>query len=211
MKMFGIAAPLLGTTPEQLTAADGKIFVLSEPGKNLTWKQAASKITGEKFTVTGERFKDHLQAGPFIAGVQFADVEVDTETGMIKVKRVVAVHDCGRPMNQLTLKNQINGGIIQGVSYALFENRILDVNTGIMVNPNLEQYKIAGAIDTPEIESVVIDVNRGQSSTGAMGIGEPATIPTAAAIANAVFHATGVRVRELPMTPAAFFKALKGA
>lgn len=210
MKMFDIAAPLLGTSPDQLTAGEGKIFVMSDPAKSLTWKQVASKIAGEKFTVTGERFKDHLQAGPFIAGVQFADVEVDTETGVIKVKRVVAVHDCGRPMNQLTLKNQINGGIIQGVSYALFENRILDANTGIMVNPNLEQYKIAGGMDTPEIESVVIDVNRGQSSTGAMGIGEPATIPTAAAIANAFFHATGVRVRELPMTPAVVLKALKG-
>lgn len=210
MKMFDIAAPLLGTTSDQLTAGEGKIFISSDPARSLTWKQVASKIAGEKFTVTGERFKDHLQAGPFIAGVQFADVEVDTETGVIKVKRVVAAHDCGRPMNQLTLKNQINGGVIQGVSYALFENRILDANTGIMVNPNLEQYKIAGAMDTPEIESVVIDVNRGQSSTGAMGIGEPATIPTAAAIANAFFHATGVRVRELPMTPAVVLKALKG-
>ncbi|KAB2878809.1 xanthine dehydrogenase family protein molybdopterin-binding subunit [bacterium] len=211
MKMFDIAAPLLKTTVDQLALADGRIFIQSDTTKGLTWKQVASKIVGEKFTVTGERFKDHLQAGPFIAGVQFADVEVDTETGVVKVKRIVAVHDCGRPMNRLTLESQINGGIIQGVSYALFENRLLDAQTGIMVNPNLEQYKIAGSMDIPEIESVVIDVNRGQSSTGAMGIGEPATIPTAAAIANAVFHATGVRVRELPMTPAVVFKAIKGA
>lgn len=211
MKMFEIAAPLLGTSADQLASGDGKIFVMSNPEKNLTWKQVASKIVGEKFTVTGERIKDHLQAGPFIAGVQFADVEVDIETGVVRVHRIVAVHDCGRPMNRLTLENQIHGGIIQGISYALFENRMLDANTGIMVNPNLEQYKIAGSMDVPEIESVVIDVNRGQSSTGAMGIGEPATIPTAAAIANAVFHATGVRVRELPMTPAAVLKAIKGA
>jgi xanthine dehydrogenase YagR molybdenum-binding subunit len=208
--MFDITAPLLGVTAEQLACSDGKIFVQSDPAKNLTWKQVASKIAGEKFTVTGERLKDHLQTGPFIAGVQFAEVEVDTETGVIKVKRVVAVHDCGRPMNRLTAQSQINGGVIQGVSYALFENRVLDRQTGIMVNPNLEHYKIAGSMDVPVIESVIIDVNRGQSSTGAMGIGEPATIPTAAAIANAVFHATGARVRELPMTPAVVLKALKG-
>ncbi len=211
MKMLDIAAPLHGVKPEQLLCSDGKIIVASDPAKSFTWKQVASKIAGEKFTVTGERFKDHLQAGPFIAGVQFAEVEVDTGTGVIRVNRVVAVHDCGRPMNRLTAENQIHGGVIQGVSYALFENRLLDRNTGIMVNANLEHYKIAGSMDVPEIESVIIDVNRGQSSTGAMGIGEPATIPTAAAIANAFFHATGVRVRELPMTPAVVLKALKGA
>jgi xanthine dehydrogenase YagR molybdenum-binding subunit len=77
-----------------------------------------------------------------------------------------------------------------------------------MVNPNLEQYKIAGARDVPAIESHIIDLNLGQSSTGAIGVGEPATIPTAAAIANAVYHAIGVRVRELPMTPSVVLKAL---
>ncbi len=211
LKMFGIAAPILKVKEEELSLGDGKIFVTSDPAKNLTWKQVASKISGDKFTVIGERVKDHLSvAPPFIRGVQFAEVEVDTETGVIRVDRVVAVHDCGRPMNRLTLESQINGGIIQGLSYALFENRLLDRNTGVMVNANLEQYKIAGAMDIPEIESVIIDVNRGVSSTGAMGIGEPATVPTAAAIANAVYHAIGVRIRELPMTPAVVLKALKG-
>jgi xanthine dehydrogenase YagR molybdenum-binding subunit len=77
-----------------------------------------------------------------------------------------------------------------------------------MVNPNLEQYKIAGSIDMPVIESVVLDVNHGQSSTGAIGIGEPATVPTAGAIANAIYHATGVRIRQLPMTPDRILDAL---
>jgi len=210
LKMFDIAAPILGAKAGELSVKDGNIFVTSNPSKSLTWKQAASKIVGDKFTVIGERLKDHLDVNPrFLRGVQFADVDVDTETGVIKVNRVVAVHDCGRPMNRLTLESQINGGIIQGISFALFENRILDRNTGVMVNANFDQYKIAGSMDVPVIESVVIDVNRGSSSTGAMGIGEPATVPTAAAIANAVYHATGVRVRELPMTPAVVLKSLK--
>lgn len=208
LKMFDIAAPLLNSTPVELSAADGKIFVTDDQTKSLTWKQVASKINGDKFTVTGERLKDFRPAARFLAGMQFADVEVDTETGVIQVKKVVAVHDCGRPMNRLALESQINGGIIQGISYALFEDRILDRQTGIMVNPNLEQYKIAGSMDVPEIDITVIDVNHAQSSTGAMGIGEPATIPTAAAIANAFFHATGKRIRKLPMTSRTVLEAL---
>lgn len=208
-KMFGIAAELLESAPSELSAADGKIFVTNDTGESLTWQQVASKIPGDKFSVIGERLKDHIETKPrTIAGVQVADVAVDIETGVVKVERVVAVHDCGRPMDRLTLESQINGGIIQGISYALFENRILDRNTGIMVNANLDQYKIAGSLDVPEIESVIIDVNHGQSSTGAIGIGEPATVPTAGAIANAIYHAIGVRIRELPMTPDKILAAL---
>ncbi len=210
MRMFDIAAPLLGVSAEQLRADEGRIFAKEDKNKSLTWKQVASKMPGDKFTIVGERFKDHIQTKPrTIAGVQVAEVEVDTETGVVRVERVVAVHDCGRPLDRLTLESQINGGIIQGISYALFEDRILDRNTGIMVNANLEQYKIAGSLDVPKIESVILDVNHGQSSTGAIGIGEPATVPTAAAIANAVFHATGARVRELPMTPDRVLSALE--
>jgi xanthine dehydrogenase YagR molybdenum-binding subunit len=144
-------------------------------------------------------------------GVQFAEVTVDTETGVVRVARVVAVHDCGRPINPLGVVSQVNGGILQGISYALFENRILDRNTGFMVNPNLEQYKILGSRETPEIEVHLIEEYRARSSTDAGGIGEPATIPTAAAVANAVYNATGVRIRELPMTPARVLAALAAA
>ena len=209
MKMLDVAAPLLDTTADQLECAGGKIYVKSNPGKSATWKQVASKIVGDNFSTRGERKKDYRDVEPpLLRGVQFAEVEVDTETGIARVVRVVAVHDCGRPMNRLTLESQINGGIIQGISYALFEDRILDRNAGLMVNPNLEQYKIAGALDTPEIESIVIDNNTGVNSAGAMGIGEPATVPTAAAIANAIYHAIGVRIREMPMTPKRILRAL---
>ena len=143
-------------------------------------------------------------------GVQFAEVAVDTETGVMKVERVVAVHDCGRPINPLAVESQINGGIIQGLSYALYENRVLDRRSGWMVNANLEQYKIAGPREIPRIEVHLIEEYRGRSSTDAGGIGEPATIPTAAAIANAVYNATGVALRELPMTPDRVLAALAG-
>ncbi len=212
LKMFDIAGEMLDVHPDKMTASDGKIFVAGNPAKSVRWKEVAARIPGNQFTVVAERIKDNheLERGT-IAGVQFAEVEVDTETGIIQVKRILAVHDCGRPMDRLTIENQIIGGINQGISYALFEDRILDRNTGLMINANLEQYKIAGALDVPEIQSLIIDVNHGQSSTGAMGIGEPATIPTAGAIANAVYHAIGVRLRQIPMTPARVLMALQEA
>ena len=148
------------------------------------------------------------RARMFLGGVQFCDLTVDTETGIIKVNHFLAVHDCGRPMNILQLESQVNGGIIQGVSYALYEDRKLDRNIGIQVNPNLEQYKIVGAKETPKIDIHFVEHYLARSSTDAGGIGEPATIPTCAAIANAFYNATGVRIRTLPMTPARVLAAL---
>lgn len=214
MKMFEIAAPLLETDASKLSAKDGKIFITDNPSKSLTWKQVASRIPGDNFSVASERvddyrdIKDRNNQKLTTGGVQIAEVEVDTETGVVKVLRVTAVHDCGRPMDRLTLESQINGGIIQGISYALFEDRILDRNTGNMVNANLEQYKIAGSLDIPEIDAVALDVNHSQNSTGAIGIGEPATVATSGAVANAIFHAIGARVYELPMTPSRILSAL---
>jgi len=118
------------------------------------------------------------------------------------------MHDCGRVMNELLTKSQVNGGVILGTSYALLEERVLDRDFGRMLNANLENYKIAGAKDIPEIDVVLTDVHAGNNSTGAIGIGEPSTIPTAAAIACAVYDAIGVPVRSLPITPAKILAAL---
>ena len=118
------------------------------------------------------------------------------------------MHDCGRVMNRLTCTSQINGGVILGTSYALMEQRVMDHDVGRMLNPNLESYKICGAADTPDIEVVLTDVYTGANNTGAAGIGEPSTIPTAAALACAVFDAIGEPVRRLPMTPSRVLTAL---
>jgi xanthine dehydrogenase YagR molybdenum-binding subunit len=144
-----------------------------------------------------------------LGGVQFAEIAVDTETGIINVERIVAVHDAGRVINPLTTKSQIDGGILQGISYALYEQRIIDQKSGHMLNTNFETYKILGAKETPKIEVELIEQYHGRSSTDAGSIGEPATVPTAAAIANAFYNATGVRIRELPMTPARVLKVLE--
>jgi xanthine dehydrogenase YagR molybdenum-binding subunit len=143
-----------------------------------------------------------------LGSVQFAEVLVDTATGVIKVERVVAAHSCGRPLNPMQIESQINGGVIMGIGYALYENRVLDEYTGVMVNANLDQYKVPYAKEIPQIESVLIEHYGAFSSTDASGIGEPANVATAAAIANAVYNAIGVRLYELPMTPDKVLAAL---
>jgi CO/xanthine dehydrogenase Mo-binding subunit len=132
----------------------------------------------------------------------------NTTSSLAPTTRVAAVQDCGLPLNRLTAENQILGGVIQGISYALLEERVVDHRFGVMLNANVEQYKIAGSLDLPEIEPILFDVYLGSNATGTIGIGEPPTIPTAAAVANAVADALGVRIYELPMTPARVLAAL---
>jgi xanthine dehydrogenase YagR molybdenum-binding subunit len=166
------------------------------------WFAACKKLGITPLTVHGQWQKglstDHA------CGVQFAEVEVDTETGLVTVKKVVAVHDCGLIVNKNTLESQINGGIIMGMGYALYEERVMDDLSGVVLNPNFETYKLPGIADVPEIEIVLINM----PERGVIGIGEPATVPTAAAIGNAVFNAIGARVGSLPITPAKVLAAL---
>lgn len=143
-------------------------------------------------------------------GAHFAEVEVDTVTGKIKVLKVVAVHDSGRIINKQTAESQIVGGVTQGLSTALFEQRIMDEATGRMVNPNLRDYKIATSMDIPEIVPLFVDiVDPRINNLGTKGLGEPPRIPASAVIANAVYNAIGVHIREIPMTPDKVLQALK--
>ncbi len=192
---------------------DGSLTVdVAGKTTQLSFKQAAAKLRKEQVVGTASRQADYGAEGKkafgTLGGVQFAEVTVNTLTGVIHVERIVAAHDCGRPINPLLTESQIQGGVIQGVSYALFEERHMDRKRGQMLNANLEQYKIAGALDVPRIDTILFEELHGRTSTDARGIGEPATVPTAAAIANAVYNAIGVRLRELPLTPARVLEAL---
>ena len=142
------------------------------------------------------------------AGVQTAEVEVDMETGVVRVKKVVAVADAGKLINPLTAESQVRGGVIQGVSFALHERRIMDRHKGRMLNDDLENYKLLGSVDCPEIDVVLIDVYNGKSNTQVMGLGEPPVVATAAAVANAVADAIGTRVFRLPLTPKNVLEAI---
>jgi xanthine dehydrogenase YagR molybdenum-binding subunit len=157
---------------------------------------AAAKRAGE---ASGERGKNPKERSIRTCGAQCAEVEVDTETGEVQVLRVIAAHDCGRIVNPLLMESQVVGGITQALGYALSEERVVDGASGIVLNANLEEYKVPAATDVPEIINASINMPDEEANpSGAKGIGEPPIIPTAAAIANAIFDATGVRLRELP-------------
>ncbi|MBI4496421.1 MAG: xanthine dehydrogenase family protein molybdopterin-binding subunit [Chloroflexi bacterium] len=142
-------------------------------------------------------------------GVQCVEVEVDTETGEVTVLRVVAANDCGRIVNPTMVESQVIGGITQGLGFALTEERIVDRRFGIVLNPNLEEYKLATAADIPHIEHAPLDLpDPAANPTGAKGIGEPPLVPTAPAIANAIFDAIEVRLYEAPFTRARVLAAL---
>jgi len=138
---------------------------------------------------------------PFAA--QFCEVEVDTRTGEVRVLRFLSANDSGRVMNRLTYENQVIGGVTMGIGLALTEQRVFDRQTGKVVNRNWHDYKIPTAMDVPaQIVSLPIDVPDPEANTtGAKGLGEPVTIPTAAAVANAVYDAVGVRVTDSPISP----------
>ena len=206
-----VAGPALNATADQLVLQGGRVFVKSDPSRSVSLRQAAAKMPTQEIAVRSTRVPDYakLKGRMIYGGVDYAEVAVDTETGRIHVERVLGVHDCGRPINPTGVISQVNGGILQGISYALFEQRIMDRNKGIMLNANLENYKILGSRETPEIEVVLIENYIAQSSTDAAGIGESAgIIAMAAAIANAAYNATGVRMRRIPMTPATVLAAL---
>ncbi|MGA8613035.1 MAG: xanthine dehydrogenase family protein molybdopterin-binding subunit [Xanthobacteraceae bacterium] len=217
-ELFREAALALNAAPEDLVARDGKIIVRTDPPRSMRLRDATARLHTDRISAVVSRSDDYAgfrrrmgdaaSAQQDLGGVQFAEVAVDTETGIVRVERVVAVQDCGRPMNPRQIESQVHGGVLMGVSYALFEDRILDQPTGRMVNPNLEQYKVAGPRETPDIDVVVLENYQGQSATDAYGIAEPANIATAPAIANAVYNAIGIRLRSLPMTPAKVLAAL---
>ncbi len=209
-KFLADIAPALGTTPEDLVLVDGQVRSRSGKTESLSFRRAASKMSTSQIAVQAKRIPDYdpkkyLTYG----GVDVAEVEVDTELGRIHVRRVLSVHDCGRPMNPAQVISQINGGIIQGISYTLLENRLLDPIYGLMVNADLEQYKILGAREIPQIDVRLVEAYLGQSSTDASGIGEAAgVVSIGAAVGNAVYNAIGVRIRQTPMTPAVVLAAL---
>jgi xanthine dehydrogenase YagR molybdenum-binding subunit len=122
----------------------------------------------------------------------------------------VAVQDSGLIIDMMTWRSQVYGGVIGGLNYGLFEERIMDTTTGVMLNPDMELYKLAGASDIPEIDVIAYDTPE-MKARGVIGVGEPPTISTAAAIGNAVTNAIGVRVPNWPMTPMNVLNALASA
>ncbi len=200
-------APAFETTPDDLEAAGGELRSKSDPGNRMAWREACELLGNEGVSVRGQHDRSLSSSGT--AGVCAADVEVDTETGGVRALRIVAVQEAGLVIDRLTAESQVIGGVIQGLSWALFEDRIMDRLLGHQINPDFEGYKIAGAMDMPEIEPVMW-MKPESLARGVIGIGEPPVIAVAGAIGNAVKNAIGVRVADLPITPARVLSALAG-
>jgi len=211
MRIAALAGPLLKANPEELEFADGHILVAAEPARKVLFREAAQKMPGEVIGCLADRKRQFETVRQDLAATQFAEVEVDVETGVVRVLKMVGVNNCGIPINSLTAENQLIGAQIQGASWALFEHRTLDRNVGTMVNPNLEAYKLLGPADMFEAVAIFTEGANAGNNTSATGMAEPVFVPTLAAIANAVFNATGVRLRQLPMTPDRVLAALAEA
>jgi len=196
-------APSLGVTAASLVAAAGRIQVKDEPTKGMSWADACKRIGPQPIVADGDWTPG--MSSTTTSGAQFAEVTVDIETGIVKVTRILAIQDCGLVVSRLTAESQCYGGVIGSLNFALFEDRILDRNTGQMVNPNMEWYLLAGMSDVPRIDIRLKD----QPERGVIGIGEPPTVATAAAIALAVRNAIGTTVRSLPLTPAKVLGVLR--
>jgi CO/xanthine dehydrogenase Mo-binding subunit len=203
-QLLKLAAEELKSESHKLGISAGAVFVLDDPDKRIKIEQIPGLkkrgvIVGIGYR--GPNPKDKV-VNPF--GAQFCELKVNTLTGEIEILRFVAAHDSGRVINRLTYDSQVAGGVTMGVGFALTECRILDKNeTGKMCNRNWVDYKTPSALDAPTaILTVPIELDDQEcNSTGTKGLGEPVTIPTAAAIANAVYNATGIRVYQGPITP----------
>lgn len=188
-----VASLLGGAKPEEISFADGKV---TGGGKTISWKQACAALPAAGLTAHGV-WKSQL-ASTGVHGACFAEVEVDIETGHVRPIKMVHVQDIGLPLNRLAVESQINGGMIQSLGMALWEERVMDRSLGLQLNAGFGDYKLPGSLEMPELVALIDDEDKREA---VIGVGEPAIIPSVGAIPNAVFNACGVRVRNLPITP----------
>jgi xanthine dehydrogenase YagR molybdenum-binding subunit len=199
----GTDSPLAGRRPGEVETRDGGVFVKGDPGRGERYERILSRAGRETLEVTG-RSAPPVQALKRTAatyGAHFCEVRVDEDTGEVRVTRWVGAFDGGRIVNPKQARSQMKGGIVMGIGMALMEETLFDERTGRVVGPSLAEYHVPTHADVPEVE--VRFVNRPDPHTplGAKGIGELGIVGVAAAVANSVYHATGTRVRELPITP----------
>jgi xanthine dehydrogenase YagR molybdenum-binding subunit len=210
-ELRGLAAAKLGCAADDLVLRGGKVVHAKDAGKSMSFADACKLIEADAIESLGARAPNFANFESTTGGVHFAEVEVDTETGKVRVLRYLAMQDTGTVVNRSAAESQVNGAVIQGLSYALFEDRVLDRHRGVQLNADLEGYKIAGAKDMPAVRIELTDVNMGANNVGLAGLGEGPAVAPAAAIANAVHNALGVRVWQIPMTPDKVLAALATA
>ncbi len=208
-QLLAKVAPSLDAKPDDLEAVGGNIRVAADPSKAITWKQACAKLgtTPISITTSNQSAEGRSLMSQQVGGAQMAEVSVDVETGIVRVEKMVAVQDCGLVLDVKTAESQVYGALIMGVCYAVYEEKIMDQQTGRMLNADMEFYKLAGINDIGELV-VHMMTGPGYDERGVIGLSEPPTVSPGAAIANAVANAIGVRVPNLPLTPDKVLAAL---
>ncbi|HYY24691.1 MAG TPA: molybdopterin cofactor-binding domain-containing protein, partial [Candidatus Udaeobacter sp.] len=193
-KLLEAASGCLGVAKEQLELSDG--VVRAKAGKQITYREI---IASHGSAIRCQGSYKNFGSGPEASlCVQVAEVEVDVETGQVKLRQFTTVHSTGTVINPLMHQGQIDGGVVMGMGYALMEQILID--TGKVITRNFGENKIPSMQDIPSLKTFVHEFPVGNGPYGAMSIGEPPLIPTAAAIANAVHDAVGVRIYDLPIT-----------
>jgi xanthine dehydrogenase YagR molybdenum-binding subunit len=208
-RLLDAAAALLEEAPTDLHVCKGIIRCEGQPELAISVSDITARLSPHMIQGWGSRHDNPQDQSVRTFGVQGVEVEVDTETGEVTIVRLVAAHDCGRIVNPLLVDSQVVGGVIQGIGFALSEARVVDAKHGIVLNANLEEYKVPTVADIPPIAHAQVNLaDPAANAIGAKGIGEPPIVPTAPAIANAIFDAVGVRLRHAPLTRARLVAAL---
>ena len=198
-QIFAVAAPQLKVKAEELDLRDGQVFVKSEPSQKIPLARAVARV-GELIgrATTNPTFKN-VEGKSFSA--HFAEVEVDSWTGHVKITRYVAAHDSGIILNRMPAESQIMGGVVQGIGMAFTEELITDKLTATPINPNYRDAKVPTHLEAPNVEVIFIEHHDPYGPFGGKVVGEPPITAAVATIANAIFNATGKRIKELPITP----------
>ncbi|NQW24411.1 MAG: xanthine dehydrogenase family protein molybdopterin-binding subunit [SAR202 cluster bacterium] len=205
-KMIQRAAQIWDVSADDVTLADGVFKHQSDPDLKFTFKELAGQLNR-----TGGPISSQVSVDPKGAGSAFAthvvDVEVDTDTGKVKILNYTAAQDVGKAIHPSYVEGQIQGAVVQGIGWALNEEYRFNTN-GAMENSSFLDYRMPTSLDLPMISTIIVEVANPGHPYGVRGVGEVPIVPPMAAIANAIYHAVGVRMNELPMSPATVLEAL---
>jgi len=216
-KLFDIAAEMLGVKPDILEAKDRRIHVKGHPERGVLiaevclrgYQVTGTAVNPPQGSIIDDKTGKQIYAHAVAATI--AEVEVDTETGELGVLRITTAHDCGRAINPTIIENQIDLSVTQANGWVRSENFIIDENTGVVINPNLLDYKVMTILDMPkreDLQEIIVESPCAWGPFGAKGMSETATTTQAPAIANAIYNAIGIRIRGAHLIPEEILKAL---
>ncbi len=219
-KLFQVAAKILDCRAQDLEARDNRIFHKRDPSKTMQWEEAARKYFNDNGPLVGTGWYkppeglggDYKGAAvgtspAFSFSSSVCECQVDTETGKVRIEKFIDYHDCGTPINPQAVHGQVEGAVVMGTGETLMEDILYD-KEGNILNANLHDYLLMTIKDTPEIFSGIVDSHEPEGPFGAKEVGEGATLPVLAAVAHAIANATGVWIKDLPITPEKILKAL---